>query len=39
MINFLYGGFWAIYTRVTQELKKPYTTGEGENKAAEKAAE
>ena len=39
MRNILYAGVWAKYTRVTQERKKPETTGEGENKAAEKAAE
>ena len=39
MRNILYAGVWAKYTRETQERKKPETTGEGENKAAEKAAE
>ena len=39
MRNILYAGVWVKYTRVTQERKKPETTGEGENKAAEKAAE
>ena len=39
MRNILYVCVLAKYTRVTQERNKPETTGEGENKAAEKAAE